>query len=169
LHKETRLGICNLLPPKDGEVTCTCIGTSDQRIIKLGNSKHAQRRTKSRCRITNGQANAISASHKAMTDWFRDNVGARQITSEVPFSALADDSTICTGIIDLLVEAPDGYWVIDHKTDRATEEDDIFDQYWPQLQAYRDSLENLGHTVAGVGLNLVNEGKLLLARTPDGS
>jgi ATP-dependent helicase/nuclease subunit A len=119
--------------------------------------------------ITNGQANAISASHKAMTGWFRDNVGARQITSEVPFSALAEDSTICTGIIDMLVEAPDGYWVIDHKTDRAIEEDDILSHYLPQLQGYRDALENLGHTVVGVGLNLVNDGKLLLVRTANGS
>jgi ATP-dependent helicase/nuclease subunit A len=119
--------------------------------------------------ITNRQANAISASHKAMTGWFRGNVGASHISSEVPFSALTEDRTICTGIIDLLVEVPDGYWVIDHKTDRAIEEDDFLSRYLPQLLGYRDALECLGQTVVGVGLNLVNEGKLLLVRTSDGS
>ena len=118
--------------------------------------------------ITDGQAHTIAASHEAMTGWLRANTGATQFTPEVPFSVMTDDGSVCTGLIDLLVETPEGYWVIDHKTDRATGEDVIFGHYWPQLQAYRDALEGLGHTVAGVGLNLVNEGKLLLARTTNG-
>jgi ATP-dependent helicase/nuclease subunit A len=118
--------------------------------------------------ITDVQATAIATSNEAMTRWFHENVGATNFAPEVPFSVMTDDGSVCTGLIDLLVETPDGYWIIDHKTDRATDEDVIFDHYWPQLQAYRDSLQGLNHTVAGVGLNLVNEGKLLLARTTNG-
>lgn len=118
--------------------------------------------------ITDGQATAIAASNEAMMGWLRENAGATKFTPEVPFSVKAGDGSVCTGLIDLLVETPEGYWVIDHKTDRATGEDVIFDHYWSQLQAYRDALQELGHTVVGVGLNLVNEGKLLLARMTDG-
>ena len=67
------------------------------------------------------------------------------------------------GVADLLVETQGGFWVIDHKTDRATDEGYIFSHYWPQLNAYREALSGLGHDIAGVGLNLVNEGKLLLS------
>ena len=111
--------------------------------------------------VTDEQATAIAASLEAMTGWLRDNTAATKFIPEVPFSVMTKDGSVCTGLIDLLVETPDGYWVIDHKTDRATGEDVIFGHYSPQLQAYRDALEGLGHSVVGVGLNLVNEGKLL--------
>ena len=114
--------------------------------------------------ITDGQASVIAAAHSALMEWLKGNLSAGQISAEMPFSGLASDGSVCTGIFDLLVETPDGYWVIDHKTDRATEEGEIFGQYWPQLQAYRDAIQGLGHVVAGVGLNLVNDGKLLLSR-----
>ena len=118
--------------------------------------------------ITDGQATAIVASYEALTGWLKGNLSASQIRAEMPFSAMTQEGSVCTGLIDLLVETPDGYWVIDHKTDRATGEEAIFGHYWPQLQAYRDALLGLGQNVAGVGLNLVNEGKLLLSRTADG-
>ena len=79
---------------------------------------------------------------------------------------LASDGSVRTGLVDLLVETPDGFWVIDHKTDRTTDDGSIFAHYWPQLQAYREALSGLGQDVAGVGLNLVNEGKLLLSIPP---
>jgi len=118
--------------------------------------------------ITEGQATVIASSHEAMTGWLKKNLSASQITAEVPFSVMAQNASVCTGLIDLLIESPDGFWVIDHKTDRAIGEEEIFDHYWPQLQAYKESLEGLGLDVAGVGLNLVNEGKLLLKRSADG-
>lgn len=118
--------------------------------------------------LTDGQATVIATSHKEITSWLKDKLSASQITPEVPFSVINKNGSVCTGVIDLLVETPDGFWVIDHKTDRATDEETIFDHYWPQLQAYRESIECLGHSVAGVGLNLVNDGKLLLNRSSNG-
>ena len=114
--------------------------------------------------ISEEQANAIGASHGALLDWLRENLSASDIAAEVPFSAMTTDGGVCTGLIDLLVETPSGLWVIDHKSDRSTDEGVIFGNYWPQLLAYQEALLELGHQVAGVGLNLVNEGKLLLAR-----
>ena len=119
--------------------------------------------------LTAEQSEAIAASHDALMIWLRETLRASEISAEVPFSATAPDGSVCTGLIDLLVQTPEGFWVIDHKTDRATGGDEIFGHYWPQLTAYRQALQGLGHIVAGVGLNLVNEGKLLLARSADGS
>jgi ATP-dependent helicase/nuclease subunit A len=118
--------------------------------------------------ITEAQAGAIAASHEAMMGWLRGNLSASEIMPEVPFSVSTGDGVVCTGLIDLLIDTPNGYWVIDHKTDRAIGEESIFGHYWPQLLAYREALEGLGLIVAGVGLNLVNEGKMLLVRTTDG-
>jgi ATP-dependent helicase/nuclease subunit A len=114
--------------------------------------------------ITEEQASAISASHAALLDWLRENLSASSIKAEVPFSTMTVDGGVCTGIIDLLVETPNGLWVIDHKSDRFTDEGAILGNYWPQLLAYQEALLELDLQVAGVGLNLVNEGKLLLAR-----
>ena len=94
----------------------------------------------------------------------RENLSASSIKAEVPFSTMTVDGGVCTGIIDLLVETPNGLWVIDHKSDRFTDEGAILGNYWPQLLAYQEALLELDLQVAGVGLNLVNEGKLLLAR-----
>jgi len=116
--------------------------------------------------ITDEQATVIATSHDALLGWFAENMFATSSTAEFPFSVLTADGSVCTGLIDLLIETPDGFWIIDYKTDRATDEGVIFAQYWPQLQAYREALLILGHDVAGVGLNLVNEGKLLLSKVP---
>ena len=53
--------------------------------------------------------------------------------------------------------------MIDHKTDRATGEEHIFDHYFSQLLSYQKALQRMGMTVIGIGLNLVNEGKLKIA------
>ena len=39
-------------------------------------------------------------------------------------------------------------------------------RYWPQLQAYREALFGLGHSIVGMGLKLVTEGKLPSSRIP---
>jgi ATP-dependent helicase/nuclease subunit A len=114
--------------------------------------------------ISDQQSDSIAASHGALLECLRENLAADKIIAEVPFSAMTADGGVCTGIIDLLVETPNGLWVIDHKSDRSTDEGAIFENYWPQLLAYQNALLELGHRVDGVGLNLVNEGKLQLAR-----
>jgi ATP-dependent helicase/nuclease subunit A len=110
------------------------------------------------------QISAISGSHQSLVTWFQENWDVGSIIAELPFTVCLDDDEVCTGIIDLLVETPEGYWIIDHKTDQSTGEEFIFDHYLPQLMSYRDALERLGKQVAGVGLNLVNEGKLQLTQ-----
>ena len=106
---------------------------------------------------------AIAKSNRDLVAWLKSSKGAISVSAEVPYTVEQDDGLVSTGIIDMLVETSEGYLVIDHKTDRATGEDHIFDHYLPQLLSYRNALQNLGKTVIGIGLNLVNEGKLQIA------
>jgi ATP-dependent helicase/nuclease subunit A len=107
---------------------------------------------------------AISLSHRDLTAWFRDRKGAISVSAEVPYTVRQDDGSISTGIIDMLIETADGYLIIDHKTDRTIGEEHIFGHYLPQLLSYQNALQGLGKTVIGVGLNLVNEGKIQMGR-----
>lgn len=114
------------------------------------------------------QSQKIAASHAALTQWLKDKLGATDISAEVPFSAVDEDGVVCTGIIDLLVETSHGYWVFDHKTDKALSGREAFELYWPQLRAYKTSLECLNYKVVGIGLNLINEGNVLFTRNENG-
>jgi ATP-dependent helicase/nuclease subunit A len=107
----------------------------------------------------------IARSYWDLTTWLEKTKRAISISSEVPYTVRQSDGSVSTGIIDMLVEVPEGFWVIDHKTDRATGEDQIFDHYLPQLLSYQHALQSMGITVIGIGLNLANEGKLQMAKS----
>jgi ATP-dependent helicase/nuclease subunit A len=106
---------------------------------------------------------AIARSNRDLVTWLENFKGATSIFGEVPYTVQQADGSVSTGIIDMLVETSGGCLVIDHKTDRATGEDHLFDYYLPQLLSYQKALQSLGKTVIGIGLNLANEGKLQLA------
>ncbi len=71
------------------------------------------------------------------------------------------------GTIDLLVETPDGYWILDHKTRQMDSAEDM-NKYWGQLMAYSDSLGAAGKRkpVLAIGVNFVMESTILWATTP---
>jgi len=116
------------------------------------------------CILSEDHINTIAKSHHDLTAWFERQHGAIKTSAEVPFTFCQLDGAVSSGIIDLLIETPKGYWVIDHKTDRATDEGYLFDRYLPQLRSYQNALEGLGKTVIGIGLNLANEGKLQILK-----
>lgn len=70
-----------------------------------------------------------------------------------------------SGRIDLLVETPQGLWIIDYKAgaDVPTSRDDCvqrghLEHYVPQLEAYRDMCKSQGRSVVGLGLWYVRTG-----------
>jgi ATP-dependent exoDNAse (exonuclease V) beta subunit len=65
---------------------------------------------------------------------------------------------------DLLVETADGTWILDHKSDQVEDAGAAFAKYRPQLEAYREALEAQGVRVAGVGVNWVRSGKVVMRR-----
>ena len=117
--------------------------------------------------ITDEQGRLIAESHAALIGWLRETLGASVASTETPFTTAMSDGSNCTGLIDLLVQTPNGIWVIDHKTDQASDHQVLFSHYWPQLHAYGETIRGTEHTFAGTALNLVGFGKLLLCQASE--
>jgi len=80
---------------------------------------------------------------------------------EVPVTGLDKTGTVITGIMDLLIESDDGYWIIDHKSDRTNNLDESFATHLPQLMTYATLLDGVeGKTVLGVGIHWVRTGEV---------
>jgi ATP-dependent exoDNAse (exonuclease V) beta subunit len=73
--------------------------------------------------------------------------------SEVPILSSNEQGQTISGSIDLLVECTDGYWIIDHKTDRLRQPS----AHRAQLQAYRQCL-TLDKPVIGLAINWIRMG-----------
>jgi len=95
---------------------------------------------------------------KSFHAWLMSDLKARSFKSEVPMLAVTNDGATLSGIIDLLVETDEGYWIIDHKTDGKTN-DEQFKKHLPQLLAYAEHTK-LDKPILGVAINWVRDGKL---------
>lgn len=79
--------------------------------------------------------------------------GIKSLQSEVPVTGLNSRGQVISGVIDLLVEGANGWWIIDHKTDKqATSKG-----YWEQLEAYRRILAN-NRNISGCVLHWTRHG-----------
>ena len=110
----------------------------------------------------------MEAIAKAVADfeiWSRHRFAPSSIARELPFSATRGDGAVVSGIIDLLVETDDGYWIIDHKSDVVEDPRASFASYWPQLAAYVDAVSkvNGGPPVLGAGINWIRRGEVVLS------
>ncbi|GMQ76976.1 MAG: UvrD-helicase domain-containing protein [Gammaproteobacteria bacterium] len=97
--------------------------------------------------------------------WVRDRFGPSSVARELPFSATRSDGALVSGVIDLLVDTDDGYWIIDHKSDVVDDSRAPFASYWPQLAAYVDAISSVngGRPVLGVGINWIRRGEVVLS------
>ena len=97
--------------------------------------------------------------------WIRNRFEPSSIARELPFSTTRSDGAVVSGIIDLLVETADGYWIIDHKSDVVDDAQTAFASYWPQLAAYANAVSNVdgGQPVLGVGINWIRTGEVVLS------
>lgn len=98
---------------------------------------------------------------------------AGHIYRELPFSRLLkvkrfydkveDDKAelFSQGIIDLLIEEPDGFVLVDYKTDMDTEPEKVTERYNLQLQLYKEAVEELtGKKVRQCFLYLLQDGSV---------
>jgi ATP-dependent exoDNAse (exonuclease V) beta subunit len=111
---------------------------------------------------------AVESIAKAVVEfenWTRKRFEPSGIAREIPFSTIRSDGAVVSGIIDLLVETDDGYWIIDHKSDAVEDGRASFASYWPQLSAYADAVSNVsgGRPVLGVGINWIRRGEIVLS------
>jgi ATP-dependent helicase/nuclease subunit A len=86
---------------------------------------------------------------------------------EVPFSLKAEGEPlplIVSGIIDVAFREPDGWVIVDYKTNSIDENMDALVSYYrPQIQMYRRFWQEIsGEKVKEAGLYLVNRGKWVL-------
>jgi ATP-dependent exoDNAse (exonuclease V) beta subunit len=110
---------------------------------------------------------AITTGVAEFETWIANKFAPARIARELPFSTTRSDGAVVSGIIDLLVETDDGYWIIDHKSDVVEDPRASFASYWPQLAAYVDAVSKVksGPPVLGVGINWIRRGEVVLSPT----
>jgi ATP-dependent helicase/nuclease subunit A len=82
--------------------------------------------------------------------WLKLNLKPINIQCEVPILSVNESGQTVSGSIDMLVETEDGFWIIDHKTDKQSD----FNKHAEQLLAYVNALD-LGKPVIGIAINWV--------------
>lgn len=78
---------------------------------------------------------------------FEEIKSCKLLSCELPFSFVEPDGEVVSGLVDALVERPDGsLWVIDYKTDRVEPGKEsllLKEKYEGQLRAYQRAVEKL--------------------------
>jgi ATP-dependent exoDNAse (exonuclease V) beta subunit len=96
--------------------------------------------------------------------WTQKYLKPKNVQKEVSILALDAKGSVINGFIDLLVETDDGFWIIDHKSDRTEDYALRFSEHLPQLLTYHDAVSKTqtDKPVIGVGINWIYQGKVAL-------
>ena len=97
-------------------------------------------------------------------EWHRRRLGTESVMREWPVLAVDENGSVLSGEADLVLQTPEGVWVLDHKSDRVDDLSATFQRYLPQLEAYATALREEGRRVAGIGINLIRRGEVALMR-----
>ncbi len=100
--------------------------------------------------------------------WLEGRFLPKRVLREVPLLGMDDRGSVVSGVLDLLVESADGYWIIDHKSDMVDDRGGRFGTYLPQLRSYAGLVRKAfpGKPVLGVGIHWISYGAVILA--PEG-
>jgi ATP-dependent helicase/nuclease subunit A len=104
----------------------------------------------------------IANGVKAFEDWLCHRFAGASALREWPLLALDDRGTVVSGTADLIVQANDGAWIIDHKSDRVEDPLQAFLAYQPQLEAYARALMGEGSPVRGIAIHWIRRGELVM-------
>lgn len=115
------------------------------------------------CHLETEQVSAICDAVSSFDAWLENTLKPVQSDAEVPILVLNHDGSVVHGFIDMVVEAADGFWVIDHKSDQVVDEikrQERFNYYYPQLKCYADALSKArsDKPLKGVVVNWVSFG-----------
>ena len=102
------------------------------------------------------QVESILQNYQA---WLNTNLKPINIKCEVPILAVNELGQTVSGSIDMLVETKDGFWIIDHKTDKQAD----FTKHSEQLKAYVQALA-LDKPIIGIAINWVRQNSLELSK-----
>ncbi|NLC71916.1 MAG: UvrD-helicase domain-containing protein, partial [Desulfuromonadaceae bacterium] len=105
----------------------------------------------------------IESQVKAFDSWMKGKLGATAVSTELPILTLDERGSVVTGTIDLLVETPEGLWIIDHKSDQCEDLEERFLRYLPQLRAYAEAFGKArsDKPLLGVGINWISSGVVM--------
>lgn len=87
-------------------------------------------------------ARAVCAQIASFQEWLNKRWPGHPVYVEVPVESAGPNGTRIRGQLDLIVEMPEGWVLIDHKSNPggATRDDDLVAEYGPQLLSYEHAL-----------------------------
>ncbi len=105
--------------------------------------------------ISEALQQAIITELDAFKAWMQTHWQPISYQCELPTLSINEFGQTVSGTIDLLVETEQGYWIVDHKTDKEA----VFSKHYGQLMAYAEALK-LDKPVLGVAVNWVRFGRI---------
>ncbi len=89
-------------------------------------------------------------------------LGEQTRQHEVSILATNEQGSVINGFIDLLVETAEGFWIVDHKSDRTDDRVTRFREHLPQLLTYLSAISKLRpeKPVLGVAINWISAGEV---------
>ena len=104
----------------------------------------------------------IATGVKVFEDWLCHRFAGASVLREWPLLALDETGSVVSGTADLIVQATDGAWIIDHKSDRVEDPFQAFLAYQSQLEAYARALTKEGSPVRGIAIHWIRRGELVM-------
>ncbi len=95
--------------------------------------------------------------------WLDQTYAPLALEREVPILFLDEKGSVVNGFIDLLVETEQGFWIIDHKSDRVEDPKEKFNDYLPQLRCYAAAVAKArpDKPVLGIAINWIVRGEVV--------
>ncbi|HEX7548546.1 MAG TPA: UvrD-helicase domain-containing protein, partial [Candidatus Methylomirabilis sp.] len=96
--------------------------------------------------------------------WLAGHFQPISVRRELPLLGVDRQGSVVSGVLDLLVETAEGYWILDHKSDVTDDRAARFEAYLPQLRCYADLIRKAfpGKPVLGVAIHWISYGKVNL-------
>ena len=96
--------------------------------------------------------------------WLEKRFQPIAVGREVPLLCLDDNRSVVSGLVDLLVETAEGYWVLDYKSDNTSNIEERYQQYRPQLIQYVRAVgkTDIKKTLLGMGIVWLKNGRILI-------
>jgi ATP-dependent helicase/nuclease subunit A len=118
--------------------------------------------------IDDSTLDRVLANAAAFEEWFSSTYAHANTSRETPLLFIDANGSVVSGLIDLVVETDNGFWIIDHKSDRVTNTEAGFEQYAAQLEDYAQGLGKAHpeKPVLGIAINWIRLGQLSCSALP---
>jgi hypothetical protein len=104
----------------------------------------------------------ISTAVARFEAWLVEYFQPVSVQREWPLLCVDPQGTVVSGMADLIVHTAEGAWIVDHKSDAIEDPVQGFIKYERQLGAYAQALACGGTTVAGIAINWVRRGEVVM-------